>query len=318
VTGATGFVGRYLVRHLRASDDQVLASGRRPEADGLGAPYRPCDLLDGEAVAALVRESRAEVIYHLAGKTFVPAGTADPLGFYRVNTVGTLNLLEAVRTSGLGARLVYIGSGYEYGDARGAEEGPLPETAQVNPRGPYGASKLCGEMLVAQYGQHSGLESVRLRPFNHLGPGQEPAFAVSCFARQVAEIEAGRKSPVVETGNLDSVRDYTDVRDVAEAYRLAGTTTPVRPGPFNICSGRGWRMGEILSALFAESHVAIATKVAPERLRAREVSALVGDPGLFRQWTGWSPKREIRATLREVLDMWRQTIGLQTTDRAVN
>lgn len=256
VTGATGFAGRYLVSHLLASGDQVLATGRRDEANDLGVPYRSCDLLDADAVSALVGESEAQVIYHLAGRTFVPAGTADPHGFYSVNAVGTLNLLEAVRKSGAPSRLVYIGSGYEYGYAGKGEEGPLPETAQVHPQGPYGASKLCGEMFVDQYRQHSGVEAVLLRPFNQLGPGQDPAFAVSCFARQVAEIETGRKPAVVETGNLDSVRDYTDVRDVVQAYRLAGVTTPVRSGPFNVCSGRGWRMRDILSALYAESRVA--------------------------------------------------------------
>jgi len=318
VTGATGFTGRYLVRHLLASGDQVLATGRREAADGLGAPYRSCDLLDADAVSTLVRETEAQVIYHLAGKTFVPAGTADPHGFYSVNAVGTLNLLEAVRRSGIASRLVYIGSGYEYGHAVAGEGGLLPETAQVHPQGPYGASKLCGEMLVEQYGQHSGLEAVLLRPFNLLGPGQDPDFAVSCFARQVAEIESGRKPAVVETGNLDSVRDYTDVRDVVQAYRLAGVTSPVRNGPFNVCSGRGWRMRDILSALYAESCVTVETKVLPERLRPNEIPELVGDPRLFREWTGWSPRRDIGETLREVLEMWRTVIGEESRGMAVN
>src|SRR5919112_770895 len=229
VTGISGFVGGHLAEHLIGSDDLVVglsASGRWPEGLAhLSSRVRieRCDLAgDVEAeLAGLIGRKQPEVIYHLAAQANPQASVADPRGTWALNLGGTLNLLEAVKASGLRPRVVLVSSGVCYGNPA-PEHMPVSESCPLRPNNPYSASKAAADLLGIQHFLSHGTDVVMVRPFNHAGPRQSPSYVLGGLARQVAEVEAGLR-PRVEVGNLDVVRDFTDVRDVVGAYRLLAT-----------------------------------------------------------------------------------------------
>lgn len=314
VTGCTGFVGGHLVEHLSEAGDAVVGlsrSGRWPAgSEGLSrrARLEACDLVaapEGEVVD-LVRRKAPEAIYHLAAQANPRASEDDPRGTWLQNLVGTLSLLEAVRASGLAPRVVLVGSGVSYGDPA-PEHLPVSESCPPRPNNPYAASKAAADLLGVQHFLAHGTATVMARPFNHAGPRQSDRYAVSSFARQVAEVEAGRRARI-EVGNLEVVRDYTDVRDIARAYRRLATDG--RPGEiYNVGTGRDVSLGAMLGMLAGLARVPVEVRVDPARLRPVDQPRLLADAAKLRAATGWEPTYSIERTLADMLEDWRGRIA---------
>jgi GDP-4-dehydro-6-deoxy-D-mannose reductase len=313
ITGIAGFVGGHLVDLLRAEHpDEGIAGLVRPGTptpDHLrdGVRLLEADLEDPAAVEAAVAAVRPESIIHLAGQSSVHQSWTDPAGTLRTNVIGLLHVFEAVRRRRLAPRVLVVGSAEEYG-AVDADAGPLAENAPLRPLSPYAVSKVAQGYLALQYALSRDLPVVRTRTFPHTGPGRGEAFAESSFARQIAEVEAGRRRPVLAVGNLDAVRDFTDVRDVVRAYWALlerGASGEV----YNVCSGRGRSIGDVLRSLLEISGVHVDLQVDRERLRPSDLPALVGDPRKVREATGWEPRIALERTFRDLLDHWRERVG---------
>ena len=264
------------------------------------------DLNDPVAAASLVAAIRPERILHLAGQSSPHLSWLDPGGTLRTNVMGIVHVLDAARSQGLRPAVLVVGSAEEYGRVR-ADELPLVETTPLRPASPYAVSKVAQSALAVLYGPAGGMRVVTTRTFHHSGPGRGEAFAESSFARQIAEIEIGRRAPVIRVGNLDAVRDFADVRDVVRAYWLlaergeGGTV-------YNVCTGRGRAIRELLEMLLACSSSRIEVQVDPERLRAADIPVQVGDPSRLRAATGWEPRIPLEQSLRDLLDDWRSRI----------
>ena len=292
VTGASGFVGRWLLDHLRAMDDEVLA----PDVD-VTHPDRVRDALD---------DARPEAIYHLAALAHVGESWAAPRETFEVNATGTLNLLEAARSLTPLPTVLLVGSAEVYGRVTAAEL-PLREDAPLRPVSPYAASKVSAEFLGLQAHLAHGLPVIRVRAFNHIGPGQAPTFVVSSIARQIADASRhGRSS--IRVGNLTPRRDFTDVRDVVRAYRLLverGTPGDV----YNVCAGEAVAIADVVDALLEISGARLEVVQDPDRVRAVDVPVLLGDPGRLQRATGWRREQRLEASLADVLDYWRSELA---------
>jgi GDP-4-dehydro-6-deoxy-D-mannose reductase len=313
VTGSGGFVGGHLVDLLRAEHPEVEVHGVVLPQGGVswrapsGARVIEADLTDPAAAATAVEESRPDRIIHLAGQASVHLSWLDPAGTMRTNVLGIVHLLDAVRSRGLRPPVLVVGSAEEYGPV-GPEEMPIREETPLRPASPYAVSKVAQGALALLYGPAGGMRVVLTRPFHHTGPGRGEAFAESSFSRQIAEIEAGLRPPVLKVGNLEAVRDFTDVRDVVRAYWML-----LEKGEggvaYNVCSGRGRRIRDLLEVLLAASSVRVEVRVDPERLRPSDVPAQVGDPSRLRAATGWEPRIPLERTLQDLLDDWRARIA---------
>lgn len=305
IVGATGFVGRHLVRECVSRDDEVWGTFRPDEAPPAGDAVRwlPLDLLDGASVVAALVAARPEGIVHLAGQASLTEAARDPVGTFRVNAEGTYRVLVAMRERAAEAAAVVVTSAEVYGVVPG-EEMPVTESRPLRPRTPYGASKAAADLLAAQAAEGWGLRVVRARPFNHVGPGQRLGFVAPDFASQVAAIESGAARPEVRVGDLSGRRDFTDVRDVARGYRDAlrsGT-----PGAaYNLCSGRSVPIGDILGFFVGRARVPIRVVEDPDRLRPVDVPEFRGDPSRAGKDLGWSPRIPLERSLQEVLEEWR-------------
>jgi GDP-4-dehydro-6-deoxy-D-mannose reductase len=299
VTGATGFAGSHLIDRLAASGAAVhgLAhSGGQPAPAHAGVSWSAVDLLDRDAVRRVIDAVRPSVIYHCAGLAHVQDAWLGPARALRLNVLGTHYLLDACRDAGLDSRIVVTGSALVYRP----QTGVIDEDAPVAPPDPYGVSKLAQEMTAAD----SGLPVVLTRPFNHAGPRQSPKFSTSGFAQQIARIEAGHAEPVLRVGNLDTQRDITDVRDTVRAYEaLAAAGTPGRV--YNVCSGRGYRMGDLLDTLLSLARVTVRVEIDPARLRPSDNPIVIGSHARLTADTGWRPQIPIERTLSDLLDYWR-------------
>jgi GDP-4-dehydro-6-deoxy-D-mannose reductase len=294
VTGAGGFAGAHLVAHLRASGDEVVASDRGGE--------HPLDVVDREAVYAALARHRPEVVYHLAAFTHVGDSWRDPQRVIRVNVEGTANILDASLAAGT-RRVVVVGSAEEYG-AVDDRDIPLREDAPLRPSSPYGASKVAASYLALQAWIGTELETVRLRPFNHTGPGQSDQFLVSALAGRIARAERDNGDHVI-AGSLDPVRDLNDVRDIVRAYRLAALHG--EPGEvYNVCSGRGASVAEVADVLLSHSSRPLRLVQDPALVRPVDIPRLIGDPSKLHTATGWKPEYTLEATLTDVLDAARQ------------
>ena len=255
----------------------------------------------------MIEEVRPDGIVHLAGQSSVHQSWLDPGGTLRTNVLGIVHLLDAARRAALRPAVLVVGSAEEYGPVSEAEL-PIRETAPLRPASPYAVSKVAQGALALLYGPAGGMRVVLTRTFHHTGPGRGEAFAESSFARQIAEIEHGLRPPVIEVGNLDAVRDFSDVRDVVRAYLLL--LEKGEPGQaYNVCSGRGRRIREVLDLLLASSSARVEVRVDAERLRPSDVPAQVGDPSRLRAATGWEPRIPLEETLADLLADWRARVA---------
>ncbi len=313
ITGATGFAGRHLLESLLADDIRVHAwsnaRGRAVDpsvASDSRIAWRPVDLLDRESVRAALEATRPPVIYHLAGFADDHRSWQDPVRALRGNVLATHHLVETARELSLDARIVVPGSALIYRPSN--EE--ITEDSPIGPTSPYGLSKLAQEMTAAE----SPLPVLLARPFNHAGPRQDPSYVTSAFAKQLAEIEAGAAAPTLRVGNLDARRDITDVRDTVRAYRaLAERGLPHRP--YNICSGRAYRIRELLDILLSLACVRVDVEVDPSRLRPSDNPVVLGSPARIAGETGWRPEISIEQTLSDLLAFWRATVAEEQSAR---
>jgi GDP-4-dehydro-6-deoxy-D-mannose reductase len=300
ITGATGFAGGHLLERLVADGERVHAWGHRKDNTPQGdrtVTWTAVDLLDPAAVRAALDAARPAVIYHCAGLADVHDAWRAPAQALRVNVLGTHNLLEAARALELSCRVLVTASALVYRPS-------LTKISEDDPIGtahPYSVSKLAQEMTAAV----SPVPAWLVRPFNHAGPRQSPAYATSAFAQQIAEIEAGRREPVLHVGNLDAERDITDVRDTVRAYQMIAAAGQTRR-PYNVCSGRAHTMRRLLDILLSLTPVRVRIEIDPTRLRPSDNPIVLGSHARLTAETGWTPAIPIEQTLADLLDYWRR------------
>jgi GDP-4-dehydro-6-deoxy-D-mannose reductase len=308
VTGAAGFVGSHLLDVL--AEEQAETYGMVLPGTSLSPGARAieivADMNDRAAADRAVGEAEPDAIVHLAGQPSVHQSWADPAATLQTNVLGIVNLLDAARGRGLRPSVLVVGSADEYGPVDPSET-PIPETTPLRPSSPYAVSKVAQAALARLYGPAGGMRVVLTRTFPHTGPGRGEAFAESSFARQIAEIEAERAPPMLSVGNLEAVRDFTDVRDVVRAYRALLEVGEAGEA-YNVSGGRGWRIGEMLEMLLAHSDVRPEVRVEPGRLRPSDIPVLVGDSSKLRRATGWEPRIPLEQTLGDLLEDWRRRI----------
>jgi GDP-4-dehydro-6-deoxy-D-mannose reductase len=289
VTGGGGFAGRHLLALL----------------PGAVAPSRgELDLLDPDAVRSAVRDAAPAVVFHLAAQASVGRSWEAPTETLTENVVMTANLLEAVRHEAPEAAVVVVSSGEVYGPPTTL---PVDEDAALRPQNPYAVSKAACDLLAGQYADAFGLRVVRMRPLNHAGPGQSDDYVVGTLTRQVAEAEAaGRDEAVLRTGNPDSARDFTDVRDVVRAYVAAAGHGPA---VFNVASGRAVSVRELIELVRAAARLPVRHEVDQARVRAHDVPEVRGSAERLRSVTGWEPSISLERTVADALEDWRRRLA---------
>jgi GDP-4-dehydro-6-deoxy-D-mannose reductase len=312
VTGICGFAGSHLADHLLSEGEEVFGIRLPGEPTDNLEPIMErltlveADVTDRKSVEDLVRDVGPGAVYHLAGYSSVGEAWKNLEDVLRVNTMGLVNLVQAGRVTG-SPPVLAVGSGEMYGEVPSARQ-PIGEDNPLSPVNPYALSKLWQEEAALFFHRAEGYPVYITRPFNHTGPRQAPRFACPDFARQLAEIEAGRKEPVLKVGNLDARRDFLDVRDVVSAYRLV--LSRGRPGvPYNIASGKARTIRDILDLLIGLCRVEVRVEVEEERFRPVDISLLSGDSSRLAGETGWSPSRSLEVTLGDLLDHWRDAVG---------
>ena len=315
ITGVTGMVGSHLVDHVLANYADVEVHGlmrwRSPIDNIRHAINRIsvhlADLNDLGSLIRLLETVQPDRIFHLAAQSYVTTSFTAPVDTLRTNVIGTSNLLEAVRLSGVEARIHICSSSEVYGQVIEADL-PIRETMPFRPASPYAVSKVGEDMIAYQYGLSFGLHVLRTRMFTHTGPRRGAVFAESAFARQIARIEVGLQSEPVRVGNLDSVRTYADVRDAVRAYWLLLEKCP--PGEvYNIGGTRTLTIGDILEILKSMALVPVEHVVDPDLLRPSDVTLQVPDISRFQKATGWAPEIELEQTLGDLLNYHRQSLA---------
>jgi GDP-4-dehydro-6-deoxy-D-mannose reductase len=289
VTGGAGFAGRHLLELL----DEAVAPTREE-----------LELLDADAVRRAVREAAPSAVFHLAALASVGRAWESPVETLTDNVTITANVLEAVRSEAPEATVVLVSSGEIYGPP---ERLPIDEDAPLRPQNPYAVSKAACDLLGGQYADARGLRVVRLRPFNHAGPGQADDYVVGTLTRQVAEAEAaGVEEAVLRTGNPDSARDFTDVRDVVRAYVAAAE---LEPGVYNVASGRAVPVRELVELVRSSARVPVRHEVDEARVRSHDVPEVCGSADRLRAASGWRPEIPLEQTVADALDAWRERLA---------
>jgi GDP-4-dehydro-6-deoxy-D-mannose reductase len=308
ITGASGFAGRHLAGHLIASTNWEITGVQSHAAAPLeGVRMLSCDLLDADLTNRMIAHNRPDVIFHLAAQAYVPKSVANPAGTLNTNIIAQVNLLEACRAAEINPIIVVVSSADIYGDVP-PEQSPIRESQSFRPRNPYAVSKATQDLLGLQYALSYGMPIVRVRPFNHIGPGQNERFVVSSPARQIAEIEAKRADPVLLVGNLEAQRDFLDVRDVVRAYALVARTA-FAGEVFNVASGIALPIQAVLDHLLNLSQVTVEVHQDPARMRSSDIPVLVGDASKLRAATSWQPEIALEQSLSDTLDDWRRRIA---------
>jgi GDP-4-dehydro-6-deoxy-D-mannose reductase len=305
VTGASGFVGRHLLRLLDAEPDVEIHAWTRDEVPaGVRGQWLVLELADRDTVVKAISEVRPDLVFHLAGAAHIGQSFGAVAETLSANARGTASLVDALRDAGLRPRVLVTGSAAVYP----AAEHALDERTPPGPASPYGVSKLAQEMVAVRAWHEDGLPTVVVRSFNHVGPGQAPTFFAPSFARQIAEVEAGLRPPVLRVGNLEARRDLTDVRDTVRAYRLlidAGT-----PGEaYNMCSGMAHSVGDVLAVLVDLAHVRVRIDVDPSLLRPSDTPVVLGSYARLQAATGWAPLIPLGQSLRDLLDDCRRQVA---------
>jgi GDP-4-dehydro-6-deoxy-D-mannose reductase len=308
ITGANGFVGPYLVRALRAAFPaalEIVATGRRLFAgDGVDESMA-LDVTDRNAASRVVAQVQPTHIIHLAAIAALSDALASPDSAWTVHVTGALNMAHATLSEAPACWFMHVGSGLVYGES--ALSGvPLDEATLLAPIDPYAVTKAAADLAVGAL-TRDGLKCLRMRPFNHSGPGQSEAFVLPALARQIARIEAGRDEPILRVGNLESERDFLDVRDVASAYASGvAQSEALTPGAiYNVASGCGIRIRSILEKLIELSRVEIKLETDPSRLRPSDLPGIIGDASRARRDLQWESVYDFSTTIENVLNYWR-------------
>lgn len=308
VTGAAGFAGSHLLDALAGEPCRIVGL-RRP---GVGAEVEPrfptvewieVELLDREAVAGTVAKYAPDVIYHLAGAPHAGQSWAHATDALAINVLATHHVLDGIRTAGPPTRVVVPSSAYVYRPADHA----LREEDPLEPANPYAVSKIATELAAQRAAHHDGIHVVVARAFNHLGSRQDPSFFASAVARQIAQIEAGQQEPVIRVGNVDTRRDFTDVRDTVRAY-IALARSGQAGGIYNVCTGKARLVRELLEGLVRLATVPVTIEPDPARFRPNDTALLLGDPSRIMREVGWAPTIPFEQTLRDLLEYWRHQI----------
>jgi GDP-4-dehydro-6-deoxy-D-mannose reductase len=314
VTGITGFTGSHMAEYLLRSGHEVAGTvrGRTRQTESIDhikskITLLECDLTDPSSVSQTLEEANADVIFHLAAQSFVPTSWRAPQETMNTNIVGTLNILESVRKLKADPVIHIAGSSEEYGLVL-PDEVPIRETNPLRPLSPYGVSKVAQDLLGYQYHRSYGMKIIRTRAFNIIGPRSGEKIVIAAFSKQIAEIEKGMKEPVLHVGNLDAYRDFTDVRDIVRAYTLAVEKCDYGE-VYNVCSGKTWKISEVLQKLLGMSSARIEIRQDPSKMRPSDVLTLLGDSEKFHRKTGWTARFSFDETLQDVLAYWRNKIN---------
>ncbi len=317
ITGISGFAGSFLADYLLAQARVEVWGVSHVEGEH-GTAMRDRvkwvigDLTDSVTAARVLAEASPDYVYHLAAQAFVPISWQDPWATLENNIRAEVNLLHALAEKNSQARVLIVGSNEEYGRVA-PDDLPISENTPLRPDSPYGVSKIAQDFLGLQYFISHKLHIVRVRPFNHIGPRQNERFVAANFAKQVAEIEAGAREPVLCVGNLEAQRDFTDVRDVVRAYALAleqGSAGEV----YNIGSGTPRAVREILDIYLQMTSVDIRVEPDPARTRPSDTPISYCDASKFKQQTGWEPQIPFEETLRDTLEYWREKVREQNRE----
>lgn len=314
ITGINGFVGSHLSEYILNNDlGKVYGIIRNKDVNRDNISHildkieiMDCDINDAYSVRSVINEIEPDFIFHLAAQSYVPSSWSSPAETITTNVLGSLNIFEAVRNSKADPVIQIAGSSEEYGLVH-EDEVPMTEDNPLRPLSPYGVSKVSMDLLGYQYNKSYGMKVVRTRAFNHTGPRRGDVFVASNWAKQVALIEAKKQEPVIKVGALDSVRDFTDVRDMVRAYWLS--TQKCDYGEvYNICSGKGITMKELLDLFLSLAKVKPEIKEDPARIRPSDVKVLLGSCEKFKKATGWKPEIPFEKTVEDLLNYWRDKV----------
>ena len=311
VTGISGFAGGFLSEHLLSQSSYEVVgtyhSSQPGHFSGMPITLRKVNLTESGDVQKLMREVMPDVIVHLAAMTSPGESFDDPAGTLINNAVSQISLLEAVRKEKLEhARIIIVSSADVYGHVK-PEDIPIDEEAAFRPGNPYGVSKVTQDFIGLQYFISYKLNIVRVRPFNHFGPRQSDRFAVASFAKQIAEIEKNKREPVMKVGNLESERDFTDVRDVVRAYEMLFEKGKAGEA-YNLGSGNAYKIADLLTKLISLAHVPVRVEKDPELYRPSDTPLLICNNKKLIEATGWMPEISIDESLKSILDYWRGVV----------
>jgi len=315
ITGITGFAGSHLADYILAEHPSVDVVGilrwrsRRENIEHLENKVTliECDLRDLSSTKDVIARVRPEKIFHLAAQSFVPTSWNAPAESLTTNIIGQLNIFEACRSIGINPWIQLACSSEEYGMVY-PNEVPIKETNPLRPLSPYAVSKVGQDYLGYQYAMSYGMNIVRTRGFNHTGPRRGDVFVDSNFCCQIVRIEMGLSEPIIYVGNLDAIRDFTDVRDTVRGYWLA-TEKCERGEVYNICTGRAVKIRDLLDMLIGMAKVKVEVKVDEKRLRPSDVLILQGDHSKFTKATGWEPRYSPEQTFQDLMSYWRTKLG---------
>ncbi len=305
ITGSEGFVGQHLWKELESNGYEVYGTTLLSPESGLPNNVSVCDIENPEQLSSLISSIQPEAIFHLAGWSNPSSSFASPQKAFSVNTIGTINLLEAVRKiPNYRPRIIAIGSSAEFGSVT-PENLPVTEKSPLNPNSPYGVSKVAAWFVCHQYFSSYKMDIIYATPFNHTGPGQLPGFLAPDIASQIAQVERGEKEPEIITGDLSTKRDLLDVRDVVRAYRLL-LEKGVSGERYLISSGNSTPVAKVVEILISLSKTKITHKIDSSKMRPSDIPDQYGDPSKLKEITSWQPEIPLEKTLQDLLDWYRE------------
>ncbi|TRZ48338.1 SDR family oxidoreductase [bacterium] len=303
ITGSEGFVGHHLWNEMIDNGYEVFGTDLQVKTNA--SKFYSCDITKAEEIEKIFSSIRPEVIFHLAGWSNPGLSFTYPQKVFEINVIGTINLLESVRKiNNYHPRIIIIGSSAELGTVP-QDKLPITENTPLNPNSPYGVSKVASWFVCQQYISSYKMDIVYATPFNHTGPGQGLGFISSDIASQIAKIEKGEQEPIIKTGDLSTLREMLDVRDVVRAYRLL--LEKGKSGErYLICTGKSTPIKEVVDTLLSLSTVKIKIETDPEKLRPSDMPEQRGNPEKLHQTTGWQPEIPLEITLKNLLDWYRE------------
>lgn len=311
ITGISGFAGSFLADLLLTEGLEVHGTHISSDTKNIEQIHdrvhlHRVDLLEKEKVQKCISEVQPDMVYHLAALTSPAESFSNPETVFINNVTAQVHLLEALRLSANTPRIMIISSAEVYGIVNSSDL-PISETVELRPGSPYAVSKIAQDYLGLQYFLSYGMDIIRVRPFNHIGPRQSASFVVSSFAKQIAEAEKSKNGKEILVGNLDAKRDFTDVRDMVRAYSILaqkGKSGEV----YNIGSGLSYKISDILGKLVSLSYEKIETKIDPSRMRPSDVPDIRSDNTKIKNETNWEPSIPLDQTLKDTLDYWRDNV----------